>query len=145
MNDAPRPPTLPHYGRPITLAEAKRVMAAAEAEAEAQGWAMTIAILDCGGHVVMQHKMDDANLGSVPLSRRKAETAVRFRRPSKVYEDLVVAGGPHLRLLATADEVVPLEGGIPLVADGRIVGAIGVSGMASHEDGRVAAAGASAL
>ena len=145
MSEIARSPLLPPYGPPISLGDAKRVMAAAEKEAEAQGWPMIITILDSGGHMVMQHRMDNANIGGVGIATFKAKTAINFRRPSKVYEDLIAAGGLNLRLLAASDVVAPMEGGIPLMLDGKVIGAIGVSGMASHEDGQVAQAGVNAL
>jgi glc operon protein GlcG len=137
----PAPP--PPYGPPLSLALAKRVMAAAEAEANANGWPMVIAILDSTGHLAMLHRLDQANLGAVALAQRKAQTAIDFRRPTKIYEDMIGAGG--LRLLSVAAELIALEGGVPLVAAGQVVGAIGVSGMQSFQDGQVATAGARAL
>jgi uncharacterized protein GlcG (DUF336 family) len=129
------------YGRPISLEVAKRVVAAAEAEATRQGWPMVIAIVDSAGRLVVLHKLDDAQLGSIPIAQAKARTAVEFKRPTKVFQDAVAAGGLGLRLLSTSD-LCPLEGGVPLVAGGEIIGAIGVSGMQSDQDAQVAAAGA---
>ena len=139
------PPAPPSYGPPISLAAARRVMAAAEAEAEANGWRMVIAIVDSGANLVMLHRQDQANLGAVEFAQRKAMGAVSFRRPTKVFEDVLVAGGAGIRMLAFSPELLPVEGGIPLVEDGLLVGAIGVSGMQSHQDGQVAAAGARIL
>ena len=133
----------PEYGPPISLAAAKRVAAAAEAEAATHGWPMVIAIFDSSGHLVLLHRLDQANLGAVALAQRKAETSVRFRRATKVYEDIVAAGG--VRLLSVASDIITLEGGLPLLQAGLVVGSIGVSGMASDQDGLVAAAGAHAL
>jgi glc operon protein GlcG len=130
------------YGPPITLEAARRVMAAAEAEAAAQGWPMVIAIVDSTATLVMLHRLDQANLGAVEIAQQKALTAVRFRRATKVYEDLLVAGPTGVRLLSIAPAVVTLEGGVPLIKDGAVVGAIGVSGMQSGQDGQVADAGA---
>jgi glc operon protein GlcG len=132
----------PPYGPPITLEAARRVMAAAEAEASAQGWPMVIAIVDSTATLVMLHRLDQANLGAVEIAQQKALTAVRFRRSTKVYEDLLVAGPSGVRLLSIAPAVVTLEGGVPLIKDGAVVGAIGVSGMQSAQDGQVADAGA---
>lgn len=87
----------PQYGAPITLEAAKRVMAAAETEANANGWPMVIAIVDTGGHLMMLHRIDHAQNGSVEIARRKAETAVNFKRPTKVFEDAIAQGGMHLR------------------------------------------------
>ena len=133
-------PTLPLYGDPISLDKAKAVMEAAEAEAAREGWPMVIAIVDSGGNLVMLHRMDQAQLGSIEVARQKAETALRFRRATKAFEDVVTAGGIGLRILAMPN-VLPLEGGLPLISDGRIVGAIGVSGMQSSQDSQVARAG----
>ena len=141
----PPPAGPPSYGPPIPLASARKVMAAAEAEADVNRWSMVIAILDSGGHLVMLHRLDQANLGAVELSQRKAKSAVSFRRPTKVYEDLLLAGGPGIRMLAFGPELIPVEGGVPLIEGGVVIGAIGVSGMQSHQDGQVANAGARAL
>lgn len=132
------------YGAPISLETAKAVMAAAEAEARANDWPMVIAIVDSGGHLVMLHSLDHAQHGSVVVAEEKARCAVNFKRATKLLEDAVTQGGINLRLLATPG-AVPLEGGLPLIAGGRIVGAIGVSGMRSTQDGQVAEAGAKAM
>jgi glc operon protein GlcG len=129
------------YGPPISLEEAKHVVAAAQAEATQNGWAMVIAVLDSGGHLVVLHKMDHAQFGSISIAQKKALTAVNFKRPTKVFEDAVAAGGIGLRMLS-AEEVCALEGGLPLVREGKLVGAIGVSGAQSAQDGVVALAGA---
>lgn len=127
------------YGPPISLALAKRVAEKAEAEAAANGWAMVIAIVDSGGHLVLLHKMEHAQFGSVDIAQGKARTAVNFKRPTKVLEDAVAGGGLGLRMLAV-DGMLPLEGGVLLMQHDRIIGAIGVSGASSHQDGQVAAA-----
>jgi uncharacterized protein GlcG (DUF336 family) len=137
------PPTTP-YGAPIGLEAAKKVMAAAEAEAVKNNWGMAIAILDSTGHIVMLHKLDNTQYGSIAVAEDKARSALYYRRPSKVFEDLVAQGGLGLRTLALRG-ASPLEGGIPLVADGKIIGAIGVSGATSVQDGQVAKAGADAM
>lgn len=134
----------PSYGTPITLAEAARVMAAAQGEAVRNDWPMVIAIVGSGGHLVMLHALDDAQHGSVAVAQAKAETAVNFRRPSKLFEEAVEAGGLGLRVLAMSN-LLPLDGGLPLMVDGCVIGAIGVSGMQSTQDAQVAAAGAAAL
>jgi uncharacterized protein GlcG (DUF336 family) len=136
--------TLLQYGPPVTLAQARAVMAAAEAEALAHDWPMVIAIVDSGGHLVMLHALDQAQHGSVPVAQGKAETAVNFRRPSKVFEDAVASGSLGWRLLGMSN-LLPLDGGLPLIVEGRVVGAIGVSGMQSTQDAQVAAAGAAAI
>ena len=132
------------YGAPISLEDAKRVMAAAEAEARANDWPMVIAIVDSGGHLTMLHSLDHAQHGSVLIAQEKARCAVSFKRATKVFEDAVAEGGLNLRILA-APGMMPLEGGLPLIAGGKIVGAIGVSGMRSTQDAQVAEAGAKAL
>lgn len=138
---APNPQVSLEYGPSITLAEAKRVMAAAEAEAVAHRWPMVIAIVDAAGRVVMLHRMDHAQLGSLRVAEQKARTAVEFRRPTKTFEQGIAQGGIGLRVL-TMDGVSALEGGVPLERGGQVVGAIGVSGMLPTQDGQVAEAGA---
>jgi len=105
---------------------------------------MVIAIVDSGGNLVMLQRLDNAQLGSIVVAQSKAETALRFKRPTKVFQDAIASGGMHLRILGMAN-TMPLEGGIPLFAAGQIVGAIGVSGMSSGQDAQVAFAGAKAL
>src|SRR3954469_25832817 len=139
----PAPGIPPQYGPPISLDLAKRVVGAAEAFAKSRGWPVVIAVFDSTGHLAVLHRLDQSNLGAIELAQRKAETSVRFRRPTKVYEEIVAGGG--LRVLSVSSALIPLEGGLPLVKDGLVVGSIGVSGMTSPEDGEVAAAGAAAL
>ncbi|MEP6721144.1 MAG: heme-binding protein [Variovorax sp.] len=132
------------YGAPVSLETAQRVAAAAEAEATANGWPMVIAVVDSGANLVVLHKMDHAQIGSVAIAQAKATTAVRFKRPTKAFEEALAAGGLGLRLLAT-EGVCPLEGGLPLIHAGQLIGAIGVSGMQSTQDASVAAAGIRAV
>jgi uncharacterized protein GlcG (DUF336 family) len=132
------------YSNRFNLADARRVVAAAEEEAARHGWPMVIAVVDSGGHLVLQQRLDGAQLGSIRVARQKAETAVLFRRPTRVFEDAIAQGGLHLRLLGM-NNLVPLDGGIPLIRDGAVVGAIGVSGMRSDQDALVAQAGADEL
>ena len=136
------PPTTP-YGMPIGLEAARKVMAAAEAEAMKNNWSMAIAILDSTGHMVMLHKLDNTQYGSILVAEDKARTALYFRRSSKVFEDLVAQGGLGIRTLGLRG-ATPLEGGLPIVVDGKIIGAIGVSGATAVQDGLVARAGADA-
>lgn len=143
MQAGPRP-TPPRYGPPIGLETARRVMAAAEQEAASRQWPMVIAIVNSAGHLVMLHAMDQAQHGSVSLARQKAETAVNFRRPTAAFEDAVAGGGVGLRVLAM-EGVCPLGGGLLLMADGEVIGAIGVSGMHASQDIVVAEAGVAAL
>ena len=140
---APSPPPTTPYGAPIGLEAAKKVMAAAEAEATKNNWAMAIIILDSTGHPVMLHKFDNTQYGSIGAAEDKARSALYYRRPTKVFEDLVAQGGIGLRTLALRN-ASPLEGGIPLIVDGKIIGAIGVSSALSSQDGQVAKSGAEA-
>jgi len=132
------------YGTSITLEEAKRVMAGAEAEAQRNQWPMVIAIVDTAGLPVMLHRMDHAQNGSIAIAPGKAETAVNFKRPTKALQDAIGQGGAHLRLLSAPNAVL-MEGGVPIVRNGEIIGAIGVSGMSSDQDAKVAEAGLAAL
>jgi uncharacterized protein GlcG (DUF336 family) len=132
------------YGPPITADQAKSVAAPALAEARKNQWTMAIAIVDPAGDLVYFEKMDHTQVGSVEVALAKARSAARFKRPTKAFQDALAAGGEGLRILAL-DGAVPVEGGLPLVAGGRIVGAIGVSGGTSQQDGVVAAAGAAVL
>jgi len=132
------------YGLPITLENAKKVTAPAIAEASKNNWAMAVAILDIGGNLVYFEKMDGTQTGSVRVAIGKARSAVMFKRSTKVFQDAVAAGGDGLRLLRL-EGAVPIEGGLPLVMDGKIVGAIGVSGATSAQDGVAAKAGADVL
>lgn len=134
----------PPYGPPITLEQAKKVVAGAEAEARKNNWNVVIAVLDSGGNLVMLQRMDGAQFGSLEVAREKAYSAVAFRRPTKVFEDLVGQGGVNLRLLRLTG-ANPLEGGLPIVADGKIIGAIGVSGVTSVQDAQIARGGIDAL
>ncbi len=119
-------------------------MSAAELEAAKNSWQVAITILDSGGNMVMFHKVDNAQLSAIGASEGKARTALMFKRPSKALDDAIAAGGAGLRLLAVKD-ITPLEGGLPILADGKIVGAIGVSGALSSQDAQVAKAGADAV
>jgi glc operon protein GlcG len=122
---------------------AKRAMAAAEAEATKNHWDVAIAIVDSGGNLVLLHRLDNAQLSAVRIAEAKARTAVEFRRPTKVLEEALAGGGVGLRVLTFGASLA--EGGIPLVADGKIIGGIGASGVASHQDAQVAKAGADGL
>ena len=136
--------TPPPYGPPIGIEGARAVMTAAESEAAKNNWAVVISIIDSGGNIVMLHRHNDVQLSSIEISQGKAKTALMFKRPSKVLDDAISSGGAGLRFLALKD-IVPLEGGLPIVADGKIVGAIGVSGVLSSQDSQVARAGADGL
>jgi len=134
----------PPYGPPITLDQAKRVMAAAELEAAKNSWQVGITILDSGGNMVMFHKIDNAQLSAFATSEGKARTAIEFKLPSKALDDAIANGGAGMRLLALKD-ITPLQGGLLVEVDGKIVGAVGVSGALSAQDEQVAKAGADAL
>ena len=136
------PPSTP-YGLPISIDAAKEAMAAAEACATQNNWGVAIAIVDSGANLVMLHRLDNAQLSSVRIAEQKARTAAEFRRPTKVFEDAVAGGGVGLRVLTFGASVA--EGGAPIVAGGKVIGAIGVSGAQSHQDAQVAQAGADAL
>lgn len=131
------------YGAPISLDAAKKAMAAAEAEAKKGNWPVAIAILDTTGSLVMLQKLDNTQTASVEIAIGKARTAMDFRRPTKALQDAIAGGGAGLRLLALSN-ATPLEGGVPIIVDGKIVGGIGVSGVASENDAAVAMAGAAA-
>jgi glc operon protein GlcG len=136
--------TPPPYGAPITLEMAKKVMAAAEAEAEKNKWPVVITILDSGGNIVMLHRYEDAQLASLPLAEGKARTALMFKRPSKALEDAIAAGGAGLRFAALPN-ITPLAGGNLILVDGKIVGAIGVSGVTSAQHAQIVQAGLDAV
>ena len=141
---AAQSPPPPPYGAPITLEQAQKAMMAAQAEAKKNNWNVAIVILDSGGHMVMMQRLDNTQYASIDIAKGKASTAVNFKRPSKALEDAVAGGGAGLRLLRV-DGLYPLEGGIPIVVDGKIIGGIGVSGVTSQQDAQVAAAGAAVL
>ena len=126
----------------LALEDAKRVAAAARAEAENNGWAVVIAILDDGGHLMYLERLDGTQKASSRIAEAKGRAAILFKRPTKAIEDNVAEGRVAMMGLPGA---VPLEGGIPLVKDGQFLGAIGVSGVQSFQDGIIARAGAAAL
>jgi glc operon protein GlcG len=140
---AQAPPPAP-YGPAITNAQAEKAMMAAVAEARKNNWNVVIAILDSGGHLVMLNRLDNTQYGSIDVAKGKATTAVNFRRPSKAFEDVLAGGGAGLRILGLSG-AMPLEGGIPIVVDGKIIGGIGVSGVLSSQDAQIARAGADAI
>ena len=132
------------YGPSITLDVAKTAAAAAIAEARGHSWNMAVAVVDTAGLLVYFEKMDDTQAGSVLIAQAKARSAALFKRPTKAFQDTLAAGGDGLRVLGL-EGAVPVEGGVPLLVDGRIAGAIGVSGGTSAEDGVCAAAAVNAL
>ena len=131
---------VPQYGPNVTLEQARKAVAAAVADARKQNLPMAIAVVDTAGQLVAFERMDNTQTGSIAVSQDKAASAAMFRRPSKVFQDALAAGGVGLRLL-TLRGAIAVEGGIPLTVDGKIIGAIGVSGGSSEQDGVVAKAG----
>jgi len=139
----PAAPT-PAYGEPIKLDAALKVLAAARKEADKQGWPVAIAVVDGAGYLVAFHRLDNTQLGSVEVSIAKARSAALFRRPTKVFEDILAGGGSGQRVLKL-EGAMPVDGGLPIVVDGKLIGAIGVSGVQSSQDAEVATAGLAAL
>jgi uncharacterized protein GlcG (DUF336 family) len=131
------------YGAPITLGRAQAAVQAAMEEASKRGWPMNIAVLDSGGNMVTFARMDGALLASISIAQHKARVAVRFRRPTKAIEDGVQK--LDLKYLLTIDDVIAVRGGIPLIEDGKVIGAIGVSGGTGSQDEVVAMAGAATV
>jgi uncharacterized protein GlcG (DUF336 family) len=131
------------YGPPISLEMAKKAVAPAIAEATKNNWAIAVAVVDPSGNLVYYEKMDNTQLASARVSVEKARTAATFKRPTKAIEDALAKGNENWRILTLG--AVASEGGIPLLIDGKIVGAIGVSGMTSAQDGQCAKAGAEAV
>jgi glc operon protein GlcG len=140
---AQAPPPPPPYGPPITFDAAKKALAAAEAEAKKNNWPVAIAIVDSAGQLAAFSKIDNTQHASVDIAIGKAVTANNFKRPTKALQDAIAQGGANLRLLAVKG-VTPLEGGVPIVVDGKIIGAIGASGVMANQDAEVAMAGAAA-
>jgi glc operon protein GlcG len=132
------------YGSPIALDAAKKVAAPALTEAARNNWAMAVAIVDTAGDLVYFERMDATQVGSVMIAIGKARSAARFKRPTKAFQDTLATGGDGLRVLGITG-AVPVEGGVPIIVDGKIVGAIGVSGGTSAQDGQCARAGLESL
>ena len=126
----------------LTLAAVKKIIAAAETEALKHGWPVVIAVVDDGGHLLGLERLDNAQFASVKISIQKARAAIGFKRPTKVWEEMLASGQQRVLNLAG---VVTSEGGVPLTWKGQIVGAIGVSGVKPSEDGQIASAGAAVL
>jgi uncharacterized protein GlcG (DUF336 family) len=122
----------------LTLADAKLIAAAAEAEALKNNWRVTIAVLDDGGNLLFLQRLDEAPLGSIVVAQEKARTALLFKRPTKVFEEIIASGRTAMLTLPGA---TPIEGGLPLLNNGQIIGAIGVSGVQSPQDAQIAGAG----
>ena len=134
----------PAYGMPISVADAKKVAAAAVAEAAKNNWGMCIAIVAPSGDLIYFEKMDTCQYASIKISQHKARVAATYRRPSKVFQDLMQKSPANLNLL-TLDDVIASDGGYPILVGGKIVGAIGTSGATGAQDGQAAMAGVAAL
>ena len=132
------------YGPTITADQAKSVAAAAVAEARKNQWTMAVAIVDTAGDLVYFEKMDNTQVGSVDVAIGKARSSARFKRPTKAFQDALAAGGEGWRIM-TLEGAVAVEGGLPLIVGGKIIGAIGASGGTAPQDGLTAAAGAGTL
>ena len=132
------------YGMPISIDNAKKAAAATAAEAKKNGWFMGIAVVDTNGDLIYFERMDNTQVGSVNIAIRKAQTAAKFKRPSKVFQDLLAKGDAFTYLLGL-EGAMPVQGGLPIVMDGKIVGAIGVSGATGDQDSQCAQAGLDAL
>jgi glc operon protein GlcG len=126
----------------LTLDLAKKIADAVQAEAVANKWTMVIAIVDDGGNLMYLQRADGTQIGSVDVAQEKARSAVKFKRPTKAFEDAVAGGRQAILKLPGA---MPVEGGVPLMIDGVMLGAIGVSGATSAQDGQCAAAGVKAF
>ncbi len=135
---------IPQYGNNVNLEQARKVVAAAEAEARKNGWPVAITVVDNAGQLVLFQRMDNTQTASVQVAQDKAVSAAMYRRPTKVMQDAMAGGGAGMRFLNLKNASV-VDGGIPLTVDGKIVGAIGVSGVAADQDGQCAAAGVAAL
>jgi len=143
---AAQPPSLylTPYGPPITLEAAKKVASAAQAEAMRNHWLMTIAVVDPAGNLVYYERTDNSQAASSKIAIEKARSAAIFKRPTRAFQDAMAKGGVNLRILSL-DGAVPIEGGVPLLSEGKIVGAIGVSGDLSENDAQCANAAAQEL
>jgi glc operon protein GlcG len=126
----------------LTLEAAKKIAAAAQVEAKKNNWNVVISVVDDGANLIYLEKMDGTQIGSIEIAQMKARTAIKMKRPSKAFEDMI-AGGRNAVL--KLPDVLGVEGGLPLVVDGQFLGAIGVSGVTSAQDGQIAAAGVKAL
>jgi len=132
------------YGPPISVEAAKKAAAAALAEAVKNHWNMAVAVVDPNGTLIYYEKMDNTQIGSANVSINKARSAALYKRPSKAFQDALASGGAGIRVMAL-EGAVPVEGGVPLLSEGKIIGAIGVSGDSSDHDGVCANAGAATV
>jgi glc operon protein GlcG len=135
---------VPQYGPNVTLDQARKAIAAAEAEAKKNGWPMAIAVVDNAGQLVAFQRAENTQTASIQVSQDKAVSSAMYRRPTKVFQDVLAKGGDGWRVLQLRNSS-SVEGGLPLVVDGKIIGGIGVSGAASDQDGQCAKAGVDAI
>jgi uncharacterized protein GlcG (DUF336 family) len=133
------------YGHNISLAEAKKVAGASEAYAVGKNWTVVIAIVDTGGNLVYLQKSDNTQVGSIDVAISKAKTANNFKRPTKAFQDALASGGENLRVLSLPAGVIAVEGGELLISEGKIIGAIGISGLTAAQDTEVAKIGTAAI
>jgi len=136
------PPSPPQYGTPIALELAKKAIAAAEAEAKKNNWGMNIAVVAPSGDLIAFERMDTAQYASISIAQHKARTAARFRRPTKALQDGLAANNIYL---LTLDDMIGSEGGIPIIQEGKLVGAMGCSGGTGAQDSQTCQAGIDAL
>jgi glc operon protein GlcG len=135
---------VPQYGSNVTLDQARKAAAAADSEARKNGWPVAVAVVDTAGQLVYFQRADNTQTASTAIAQDKAVSAAMFRRPTKVMEDALAGGGAGVRFLNLRGAST-VEGGLPLTIDGKIIGAIGVSGVTSAQDGQCAKAGVDGL
>lgn len=133
------------YGHNISLADAKKVAAASEAYAVGKNWNVVVAIVDTGGNLVYLQRSDNTQIGSLEVAVAKAKTANNFKRPTKAFQDGLAGGGENLRILSLPDGAIAVEGGELLISDGKIIGAIGISGLTAAQDTEVAKVGTAVI
>src|SRR5262245_39744688 len=126
----------------ITLEAAKKMAAAGEAEARKNGWNVAITVVDANGDLILFQKLDETQPGSIGVSQGKARAAALFKRPSKALEEMIAGGKAGF---LTVEGIVPIQGGVPVVVDGKVIGAVGVSGVTSAQDEQVALAATGVL
>lgn len=126
----------------ITLEAAKKMVAAGEAEARKNGWNVAITVVDAGGALILFQKMDETQPGSIAVSQGKARTSALFKRPTKAMEEMITGGKTAFLAI---DGIIPIQGGLPVIADGKVIGAVGVSGVMSAQDEQVAMAALAVL
>lgn len=135
----------PAYGPNITLADAKKVAAASEAYAVGKNWGVVVAIVDTGGNLVYLQRSDNTQIGSIEVAISKATTANNFKRPTKAFQDGLAGGGENLRILSLPAGAIAVEGGELLISNGKIIGAIGISGLTAAQDTEVAKVGTAVI